>query len=267
VSIQPDGLVISGLVIDDLDESGTVAKLESALVEGRGGWIVTANSDIARICHRRPEIRRIIREADMVVADGMPLVWASKIIGAPLRARVCGSDLVWSIAQRAADSGRSLFLLGGGQPGTATEAGMLLKKKFPRLEVAGIYFPPFGFEHDEAEKENLRHALRTANPDIVYVALGFPKAELLIHSLRQFHPNTWWIGIGISLSFIAGEVQRAPRWMQVAGLEWLHRLIQEPRRLFVRYVWHDIPFVTALLATAAWQRLRGMRPPRRNHSF
>jgi N-acetylglucosaminyldiphosphoundecaprenol N-acetyl-beta-D-mannosaminyltransferase len=132
-------------VIDDLDESGTVAKLESALAEGRGGWIVTANSDIARICHQRPEIRQILREADMVVADGMPLVWASKIIGAPLRARVCGSDLVWSIAQRAADSGRSLFLLGGGRPGTATEAGMLLKNRFPGLRGGRDLFPSLWF--------------------------------------------------------------------------------------------------------------------------
>jgi N-acetylglucosaminyldiphosphoundecaprenol N-acetyl-beta-D-mannosaminyltransferase len=254
ISNESEVLRICGLPIADVDESGTISELDNALSTGRGGWIVTVNSDIARLCHQRSEIRETILDADLMVADGMPLIWASRIIRSPLRQRVCGSDLVWSIARYAAESGRSLFLLGGGRPETAANAGEQLQARFPALEVAGTYFPPFGFEHDEAEMQNLRQALQAANPDIVYVALGFPKAETLIHGLRESHPHAWWIGVGISLSFIAGEVPRAPRWLQVVGLEWLHRLFQEPRRLFARYIWNDIPFVIRMLSSATRQR-------------
>ena len=144
---------------------------------------------------------------------------------------------------------------------------MLLEKKFPGLEVPGSYLLSFGFEHDETEITSLRRALQKDNPDIICVALGLPKAELLIRRIRESHPKTWWIGIGIRLSFIAGELRHAPRWMQVAGLEWLHKLIQEPRRLFVRNIWYYIPFVISLLSKAAWQRLLGKRRTRRAHSI
>ena len=214
-----DIVEISGLVVDNLDETGTVSHIDRALADGRGGWVVTANSDFARLCSQRRDVRDLIRAADLTLADGMPLIWASRIRGTPLRARVCGSDLVWSIAQRAAESGYSLFLLGGGRPGTAVDAGSLMEHRFPGLRIAGTYYPPFGFEKDETEMARLRASLAKADPDIVYVALGFPKAELLIQQLRGFHPKTWWIGVGISLSFIAGEVKRAPKWMQSSGLE------------------------------------------------
>ena len=251
---------ISTLEIARIDERELLEELAAAVRARQGGWIVTANADIARQCRQQAELQRMVGDADVIVADGMPLIWASRILGNPLPGRVCGSDLVWSIAERAARDGFSLFLLGGGQPATAASAATILARRYPGLNIAGTHYPPFGFEKNPEEMAKLRAALDAAAPDVVYVALGFPKAERLIHQLRVHYPNTWWIGVGISLSFIAGEVARAPRWMQATGLEWLHRLLQEPGRLVKRYLWHDIPFVVWLLGWAARERFSSSRP-------
>lgn len=255
---------IAGLNISGVSETTLVEHIATAMRSGEGGWIVTANADITRLCQQQPSLHRMVSEADIIVADGMPLIWAARLQGSPLEDRVCGSDLVWSIAEKAADEGRSVFLLGGGRPDTAERAATALQTRFPTLTIAGTHYPPFGFESDPEQLRAIEHRLDSARPDIVYVALGFPKAERLIDRLRPRHPYAWWIGVGISLSFIAGEVPRAPRWMQTLGLEWLHRLIQEPGRLVKRYLWHDIPFVVRLLWNARLKRKR--RPAAlRNH--
>ncbi len=248
---------IAGLDLRDINEAALVDHLAEAANRQQGGWIVTANADIARQCRQQPTLKAMVAKADLIVADGMPLIWAARICGRPLPERVCGSDLVWSIAERASQDGLSLFLLGGGEPDTARRAASVLQARHPSLAIAGTHYPPFGFESDATEMARLRDALTQAAPDIVYVALGFPKAERLIHALRSEYPGIWWIGVGISLSFMAGDVARAPPWMQRIGFEWLHRMVQEPGRLVKRYLWHDIPFVLWLLAWALRERLRG----------
>jgi N-acetylglucosaminyldiphosphoundecaprenol N-acetyl-beta-D-mannosaminyltransferase len=112
----------------------------------------------------------------------------------------------------------------------------------------GTECPPFGFEHDQEEVTAMRKRLEEAQPDIVYVALGSPKQERLIQEIRSQLPKAWWIGIGISFSFITGDVARAPKWIQTCGLEWVHRLVQEPRRLFRRYIIDGLPFAVGLMA-------------------
>ena len=250
---------IAGLDIAETDEAGLVDYLFERLRHGDGTWVVTANADISRQCRQQAALAAMVKDADIIVADGMPLIWAARILAHPLPGRVCGSDLVWSIAERATRENRSLFLLGGGQPDTAKHAADILQARYPGLRIAGTHFPPFGFDTDPEQMARIRAALDSSQPDIVYVALGFPKAERLIHRLRRDYPATSWIGIGISLSFIAGEVARAPNWMQKTGLEWLHRMAQEPGRLVKRYLWHDIPFVVWLLGGAMRQRVLGSR--------
>jgi N-acetylglucosaminyldiphosphoundecaprenol N-acetyl-beta-D-mannosaminyltransferase len=131
------------------------------------------------------------------------------------------------------------------------------------LAITGCYSPPLGFENVPAELAAIRARIAAAAPDIVYVALGFPKQERLISALREEFPATWFLGVGISLSFLCGQVARAPAWMIRLGLEWLHRLLQEPRRLARRYLVDDMPFAVRLFAQAAWQRLsrRRVREP------
>jgi N-acetylglucosaminyldiphosphoundecaprenol N-acetyl-beta-D-mannosaminyltransferase len=252
---------LHGLQIDALTEAGTIAAILGALDERRGGCVVTPNLDHVRQFAQRPELRPIFERADLVVADGMPLVWASRLQGTPLPERVAGSDLVWSLTAEAALHGRSVFLLGGA-PGASEAAEARLRALYPGARIGGRLSPPLGFERDPAEMERIRRALVEAQPDIVYVALGFPKQERLIAYLRPDFPHAWFLGVGFSLSFIAGEAARAPAWMIRLGLEWTHRMAQEPRRLAKRYLVHDLPFALRLFGRAAAVRLR-LRPRRR----
>lgn len=221
--------------------------------QGAGGWVSTPNTHQLNMISRRPDLRALIGGASLVVADGMPLVWASALQRSPLPQRVAGSSLVWSLARAAAPAGASLYLLGG-DPGVAERAAARLRQEIPGLEIAGTYCPPLGFERDVRQRAEITDRLRGARPAIVYVGLGFPKQEQLIVELCRELTESWFLGIGISLSFISGDRQRAPVWIQKAGLEWVHRLANDPARLFRRYVVDGIPFTIALLLTAARRR-------------
>ncbi len=247
---------MDGVAFDRLSEAGTVDYLIQELHAGRGGWVITSNLDHLSRARRDPAFRGMLDEADLVVADGAPLVWASRLQGTPLPERVAGSAMAWSLTQAAAEAGKSVFLLGG-DLGIAEKAAEALQERFPSLAIAGLFYPPMGFEKDEKQMQAMRAALAKANPDLVYVALGSPKQELLIQKLRSELPQAWWLGLGISLSFICGEVQRAPVWMQKMGLEWVHRMIQEPRRLARRYLIDGIPFGLRLVSSAVIKRCFG----------
>jgi N-acetylglucosaminyldiphosphoundecaprenol N-acetyl-beta-D-mannosaminyltransferase len=212
---------------------------------GQGGYVVTPNLDNLFAVSHDSELRERALAAEVRVADGMPLVWASRIKGDPLPGRVAGSDLILELAGEIARSSKRLFLLGG-EPGTADRAAATLRERNPGLTIAGTYCPPHGFEHDEVEMDRTREALISAQPDFVYLGLPFPKASALVADLRPHLPRTWFLGLGISFSFVCGEVERAPRWMQSSGLEWLHRLRQEPRRLARRYLVEGGPMAMRL---------------------
>lgn len=251
---------LAGTEIHAITEQQCFEYILSELDSGRGGMLVTPNLDHLYRCVSDLSFAALVAEADLVVADGMPLVWAAKLQGTPLPARVAGSDLIWSLSEGAARRGKSVYLLGG-SPGTAEAAGKVLTEKYPNLRVVGHYCPPIGFEKDEREIAGIINSLAEAQPDVIFVALGSPKQERLICRIRNTLPKSWWLGVGISFSFVCGDVRRAPAWMQKTGLEWVHRLFQEPKRLFRRYVVHGIPFAGRLLATSAWRRLAGL-PPR-----
>jgi N-acetylglucosaminyldiphosphoundecaprenol N-acetyl-beta-D-mannosaminyltransferase len=237
-----------------ITEETCIVHILSELDAGRGGMVVTPNLDHIRRAMSDLSFNALVAEADLVVADGMPLIWASRLQGTPLPQRVAGSDLISSLSNAAAKRRRSVYLLGG-VPGTAEGAAAVLKKNSPELTVAGTYCPPLGFEHDEAEMSRIITMLTAAKPDIVYVALGSPKQENLIQRIRGILPGTWWLGVGISFSFLSGDVKRAPRWLQKIGLEWVHRMMQDPKRLFHRYVVVGVPFGLRLLAKST---LRGL---------
>lgn len=236
-----------------ISEEQCVSHIGDRLEAGEGGWVLTANLDHLRRFTWDKEYARVCEGATLVVADGMPLVWSSRIQGTPLPGRVAGSNLVLSLSAAVARRGRSVYLLGG-MPGTAEAAVKALRQRCSGLKVAGTYCPPVGFENDPAQMNFIERRLSGARPDVIYVALGSPKTEWLISRLRDRLPNAWWLGVGISFSFLCGHIRRAPQWMQRIGLEWLHRLAQEPRRLAKRYLVQGIPFAGCLLAGAA---LRG----------
>lgn len=246
-------VTLSNVTFHALTEQQVIEHILNELDASHGGWVVTPNLDIVRRYNLEPEFRELIKPVTLTVADGMPLIWASKVQGTPLPERVAGSNLTATLPAGAATRGHSIFLLGGDE-GTAEKAATILKERHPDLKVAGTYCPPFGFEKDQSQIDIITQMLTDTKPDIIFVALGCPKQERIIEMFRHHLPNAWWLGIGISFSFICGDVKRAPKWMQKCGLEWVHRLCQEPGRLAKRYLLHDIPFAFRLLFNALRQR-------------
>jgi N-acetylglucosaminyldiphosphoundecaprenol N-acetyl-beta-D-mannosaminyltransferase len=243
-----------GLEFAALSEEQTINHIITEASEGRGGWLCTVNLDIMRQSWRSAELRKLVSDADLVVADGMPLIWASAVQGQPLPERVAGSSMTISLTAAAARASASVFLLGG-NPGAADGAAQTLRQISPELRIAGTLCPPFGFESDRNAIDWITRRVVSSRPDIVYVGLGFPKQEQLIVALREHLPQAWFMPCGISFSFLSGEIRRASPTLQRLGFEWLHRLVQEPRRLGKRYLLHDTPFMVTLLSQS-W-RARG----------
>jgi N-acetylglucosaminyldiphosphoundecaprenol N-acetyl-beta-D-mannosaminyltransferase len=247
---------IMGAPMAVVTEAAAVQTIIDAAEAGRGHWTITANLDHLRRYHCEPLAKSLIDDADLVVADGMPLIWASRLAGEPLPERVSGSSMVWSICEEVSTRGQSVFLLGG-DPGVAERAADVFRDRYPGLDIAGTTCPPVGFEDDEQELERIRHQIIKAAPQIVFVALGFPKQDVLIRSLRSSLPYASFLGVGISLSYATGDVSRAPGWICGLGLEWAYRLSQEPtRRLARRYLVHGLPFGLRLMASALLRRIR-----------
>jgi N-acetylglucosaminyldiphosphoundecaprenol N-acetyl-beta-D-mannosaminyltransferase len=245
----PATVPLMGLPLAALSERETIAHVLEALANGRGGWLCSANLDILRQWRNSADVRALVSQADLVVADGMPLIWAGELQGSPLPQRVAGSTLIRSLSAAAARTAASIFLLGG-NPGTAEAAGRTLTALNPGLRLAGTLCPPWGFESDRDWLRRIERSLRESAPDIVYVGLGFPKQERLIAAVRAALPRAWFISCGISFSFVAGEIPRAPVILQRLGLEWLHRMVHEPSRLYRRYLLQGIPFLFELLWSA-----------------
>ena len=199
------------------------------LVEGRaGGSVFTANVDHVVKAERNDAFRAAYGRASLVLADGKPLVWASRLLGEPLPEKVSGSDLIVPLARLAGERRWRVYVLGG-QPAVATEAAAGLRDSFG-VDVVGVDSPWIGQDgHDEDGDATLAR-LTSAEPDVVLVAFGAPKQELWIDRFLREPRPTVAIGVGGSLDFFAGRIKRAPTWMSEAGLEWLYRLLQEPRR-------------------------------------
>jgi len=244
-----------GVPFDVLRERELIAHVIGESRAGRGGWVVTPNLDILRQCAADPAIHTLVSRAEIVVADGTPLLLASWLQGTPLPERVRGSSLIHTLADAAAGAGLQVFFLGG-NPGTAERCAERLQARWPGLLVAGTACPAFGFEADASEQARIQAEIVAARPDLVLVALSFPKGERLIQQLRHATPGAWWVGVGISFSYVAGEVQHAPAWLRRLGLEWLFRLAQEPRRLARRYLVLGVPFFARLLFAALRTRFR-----------
>src|SRR4051794_6474334 len=169
----PATVALMGLDVAAVSERTIIDYVLDGVVEGRGGWICTANLDILRQWHDSADVQELVSSAELTVADGMPLLWAGKLQGSPLPERVAGSSLVLSLTEAAAEVDASVFLLGG-NPGTAERAVEELQARFPATRFAGSLCPPVGFESDSEWMRRIERTLLEATPDIVYVGLGFP---------------------------------------------------------------------------------------------
>jgi N-acetylglucosaminyldiphosphoundecaprenol N-acetyl-beta-D-mannosaminyltransferase len=250
--------MLSGIPFDPITEPQAITHIVESIKNGRGGWVATPNIDILRNASKEPALSQLLASAPLVVADGMPLIWATRLRGDPLPGVVTGSSMIFSVTEAAARHNLSIYLLGGG-PGVAEQAGEALCRRYPGLTVAGTDSPDVDRNPSASTLDAVRARLVAAAPDIVYVGLGFPKQERIITGVAEALPKAWFLGCGAAIAFAAGSVERAPRWMQRAGLEWVHRLVSEPRRLFTRYVVHDAPFAAVLLTSSALGRARRKR--------
>ncbi|GAA3673919.1 hypothetical protein GCM10022224_042800 [Nonomuraea antimicrobica] len=262
-------VAVGGIEVDAVTEADVVRRVAVALELGRGGRIVTPNVDICRAADADPALRTLVRSADLVVADGMPLVWAARLLGTPVPARVTGADLIWSLCALAAERGWPVYLLGGGPPDVVRVAARELTARHPGLDVCGVHAPPYRFDDTPEGTARVRGKVVAARPRLVFVGLGFPRQDRLILALREELPQAWFVGCGAAIAFAAGTTARAPGWMRRAGLEWAFRLACEPGRLARRYLVDDLPFAVRLLGGCLVTRLRcrsgrgrGPRPPR-----
>lgn len=258
VGHRPAASWLAGIEVQALTECEVVARVASARTAGVGGSILTANVDILHYIARDPSARTLAGASEIIVADGMPLVWASALRGSKVPERVTGASLFWTLSEAAAAQGASVFVLGG-PPGAADQAAAALVTRNPGLRIAGTACPPIGFDTSEHGMDSLIEQIVASRPGLVLVGLGFPKQERVIAELRRHLPTAWYLGCGAAVVFAAGRTARAPRWMQRSGLEWLHRLAHDPRRLASRYIRDDITFAVTLLFSAAASRLRVMR--------
>jgi N-acetylglucosaminyldiphosphoundecaprenol N-acetyl-beta-D-mannosaminyltransferase len=212
------------------------------LVEGRDGGIVfTPNVDHVVKAEHHPDFRRAYSRADLCLADGMPLVWASRLMGSRLPEKVSGSDLLVPLMRMAAEHRWGVYLLGGGH-GVAEDAGEKLTRELG-ARIVGTDSPTVRLDGGGDCSEQTLERLRTASPDLVLVAFGAPKQELWIDRFSDRIRPAVAIGVGGSLDFITGQTRRAPAWMSRAGIEWLFRLLQEPRRMWRRYLVEDPAFI------------------------
>lgn len=199
-------------------------------------YLVTPNVDHAVMMSHRGDLRAAYADAAMVVADGAPLIAASRLLGRALPERVAGSDLVPRLLQTGGSKAQPLrvFLLGAG-PGVADEAARSIEAKYPDVQVVGTHCPPLGFENNDADNQAAIDAVNAAQPDLLIIGLGAPKQELWAHRFHNQLQAKVAVCAGATIDFLAGHKQRSPVWMQRIGLEWFHRLATEPRRLAARY--------------------------------
>jgi N-acetylglucosaminyldiphosphoundecaprenol N-acetyl-beta-D-mannosaminyltransferase len=226
-----------GMRVDAVRMSEAVTRLVG-WVEERSGmcrYVVTPNVDHAVLFQHHAGLRNVYDGASLILADGMPVVLASRLLGRPLPERVTGSDLVPELFSQAGRCGGLRVFLLGAAPGVATKAAAAIRAAWPGVEVVGTFSPPHGFEARENVNREIIEAIRAARPDVLVVGLGAPKQELWVHAHRHEIAAPVAICAGAVIDFLAGEKARAPKWMRRTGLEWLHRLGTEPRRLARRY--------------------------------
>lgn len=204
--------------------------------------VLTPNVDQIVRVEKDIYFKEIYDNAGLILTDGTPLMWISKLYKKPIKEKICGSDLVPLLAKVASEKGISIFLLGA-KPGVADKAAQNLKNEYKNIKIAGTYSPPLGFEKDNKEIEKINNMLLKSRADLLFVGMGVPKQDIFIYENMKKYKIPVSFSIGASIDFLAGNIKRAPRWLNKIGLEWFYRFLREPKRLFKRYFIDDIKIV------------------------
>lgn len=227
-------VAVLGVPFDNLTMDEAVELMEEKINESGFHQVATANVDFLMHAIRDRELQDILCSCDLVVPDGMPIVWAARLMGARLKERVSGVDLVPRLAELSSRRGYGIYLLGAGEE-TSRRAVQCMEERYPGVRIVGRYSPPVS-SLEEMDHEAILNRIERARPEILLVAMGNPKQEKWLNMHRDRLRVPLCMGIGGSLDFLAGTLSRAPAWMRNSGLEWLHRVCQEPGRLARRYL-------------------------------
>lgn len=234
-----------GCQIDNLTMEETLQTIEGFIKSGLPHQHVVVNVDKLVKANRDPELRRIINDCALINVDGMPVVWASRLLGKPLKERVAGVDLFESLMRRSADKGWRVYLLGAREE-VVSGVKQVYEKKYPGLVVAGYRNGYWKMEEEAGVVEQIK----SAKADLLFVAISSPKKEHFLDRYQAEMKIPFAMGVGGTFDVAVGKVKRAPVWMQNSGLEWFYRFLQEPRRMFKRYFVDDMAFWGLLLKEA-----------------
>lgn len=231
---------VGALSLDVLDRSAAIDAIIRLVRAGRGGTVFTPNVDHIVQAEHDTQFREAYARTDLSLVDGTPVLWAARLLGTPLPAKLSGSDMFEPLLQRAAQEGLRIVLLGGG-PGVAELAAENLRRQIPTLQIVDTLAPRLGLAETDEERICVERLVR-AKADLVFVCLGAPKQELFSDRNRRALAPAVLIGFGAAVDFAAGTIPRAPTWMSRMGLEWAFRLGREPKRLAARYLLRDPEF-------------------------
>lgn len=235
-----------GCHIDNVSMEETLQMIDGFVRSGRPHQHVVVNVDKLVKASRDPELRSIINDCALVNVDGMPVVWASHLLGKGLKERVAGIDLFEALMKRSAESGWRVFLLGAQQE-VVSGVKSVYERRYPGLTVVG-YRDGYWREDEEAA---VVEQIRSARPDLLFVAISSPKKEQFLGRYQAELRVPFAMGVGGSFDVAVGNIRRAPLWMQRSGLEWFYRFLQEPRRMFRRYFVDDLAFLWLLVKEGA----------------
>jgi N-acetylglucosaminyldiphosphoundecaprenol N-acetyl-beta-D-mannosaminyltransferase len=235
---------VLGVGVHAIDLPTAASIIESAVREGTKGYVCVTGVHGVMEAQRDPEFRHILNHALLLTPDGMPTVWVGRMQGNSTMKRVFGPDLMLEVCRRSAGTGIRHFLYGG-NPGVADELAERLRHMFAGIEVVGAFTPPFR-PLEPSEQLALKAQLEIALPDIIWVGLSTPKQEKFMAANFQRLSCKIMVGVGAAFDIHTGHVKDAPQWIKDAGLQWAHRLCQEPRRLWKRYLLNNSAFLAAL---------------------
>lgn len=247
MTAAPKRIEMMGCQVDNLSMEETLQTIEGFIASGKPHQHVVVNVDKLVKAQKDPELRQIINDCALINADGMPVVWASRLLGKPLKERVAGVDLFDALMKRSADKGWRVYLLGAKEE-IVSKVRDIYAQRYPRLVFAGYrngYWKP-------EQEQSVVDEITAARADLLFVAISSPKKEQFLGAYQAQMKIPFAMGVGGTFDVFAGKVKRAPVWMQKTGLEWFYRFLQEPRRMFRRYFIEDMAFFGLLIEE--WRR-------------
>lgn len=226
---------VLGMKISDLSMEEVLSAIDELIRESKPSLIFTADAQHARLFQTDPEFAEAYNAATLVTADGFPVIWASKLLGQPIKNKICGSDLTEKLCSLSAERRYRIYFLGAAKD-VAEKAKKRCEKLYPGVKIVGLYSPTRAEILDDEKSKGIIAKINLSGANVLFVALGSPIAEIWMHKYRSILKATVSIGVGGSLDYLAGILKRSPLWVRQINMEWFARLIQNPKHYFARYI-------------------------------